>query len=375
MTQTASNRPFDKYRLILRLAGCALFLVSVASAPAMSSPAPELEPKVAKAVQKRLEKLRKQHGLASVVAAIARDGQIVWQGATGFADVESKRLAQPETPYRIASITKSMTATAAMQLVEDGKMSLDESIERLLPDFPEKEWPFTVRHLLMHQSGIRHYHGIENRPREHYPTLADALQVFQDSPLRFEPGSKYGYTTYGYTLIGRLIEAASSTPYENYMRDHVWGPAGMKSTGLEWKDRPISGQASLYRIQQEKLVPDMPTDLSVKFPGGGVVSTAGDLLRFANHFFSGDLVEPATRELMTTPPPPHNGPPYALGWMIFEHEQLGRLIANDGNQSGTNSNLVHLADHDISIAVITNVSNQGRVIQPFTRELANLLID
>ena len=143
----------------------------------------------------------------------------------------------------------------------------------------------------------------------------------------------------------------------------------MSATQLEWSAEPISGQAKLYRKQSKGLVADMQTDLSVKFPGGGVVSTAGDLVRFGMAFLGDALVSAETREIMLTPPPDHNGPPYALGWIVFDHDQLGRVAVNDGNQSGTNSHLVLLRDHEIVAAVLTNVSRQGRVVQPFTFQL------
>ena len=318
---------------------------------------------------KAIDRFREKYNLASVTAAIVFDGDIVWTGSTGYANIEARRPATPETPYRIASLTKSMTGVAVIKLVENKKIDLTATVQAYVPRFPEKRWPITVGQLLHHTAGIGHYRARENRPTEHFETLTDALTVFQGRPLRFEPGTRYGYTTYGYTLLGSVIEGATGMEYERWMKTNLWRPSGMLATQLENRNRPIDCQASLYRLKRKKLVPDTATDLSVKGPGGGVVSTAPDMARFAQAVMSGELLNEDSIKQLWTVPDSHDGPSYAAGWFVDHDHELGYVAMNDGNQSGANSRLILLPQRQLAVVVLCNVSRVGRPMQQFTWSL------
>ena len=155
-------------------------------------------------------------------------GKIVFEQGFGLADLENDVRATAATRYRTASIAKPMTAVAVMQLAAAGKLDLDADIRKYCPAFPEKKWPVTARQLLAHLGGVRHY----NRPgeasgTEFYPSVAASLALFKDEPLLHEPGTRYHYTTYGYTVLGCAIEGASGESYEAIMARSVFGPAGM----------------------------------------------------------------------------------------------------------------------------------------------------
>src|SRR5262249_32391362 len=151
-----------------------------------------------------------------------------------FADVENSVPAKEITAFRTGSIAKAMTAMAVMQLVEQGKIDLDAPIQKYCPAFPEKNSPLTVRHLLSHQNGIRHYKNrLEAASPEHYSSIVDSLKIFKDEPLLFEPGTKYSYTTYGYSVLGCAIEGATGMKYEEYMAKNIFQPAGMERTRVD----------------------------------------------------------------------------------------------------------------------------------------------
>ncbi|HUE95624.1 MAG TPA: serine hydrolase domain-containing protein [Longimicrobiaceae bacterium] len=161
-----------------------------------------------------VESVRQEWGAPGVSVAVALDGRIVFARGAGWADLVDSVPAEPETVYRIASTSKVITATAVLQLVERGLVGLDDDIRRYVPGFPPKPWPVTVRQVLTHVAGIRHYErGETSRKMEHYATVEEALALFAADSLLFQPGTRYGYTTYGYTLLQGVIEAAAETTF------------------------------------------------------------------------------------------------------------------------------------------------------------------
>lgn len=325
-----------------------------------------------------LDAKRADRTLAGVTAAVAIDHELVWEGGAGMRDREQSVPAEASMLHRVASITKSMTAVAIMQLVESGKIDLDASLQTYLPDYPESDrGTIRIRHLLAHTSGVRHYVGKENRPFNHYDTLADALAVFQDRRIAFEPGDRYLYTTYGYTILGAVIEAASGMSYEEYMKEFVWAPSGMQATSLEMHGEQDPTQSKLYRKNDAgEIEEDEYTDLSIKYPGGGLVSTSGDLVRFAIAFEAERLVSGKTRTAMLEIPPVSKPRrvPYALGWMVWDSETYGTYLHNDGGQSGTSTYLVILPEQKIAVAVMANLSNEGRAVRDIAFSLVDLAL-
>ena len=151
----------------------------------------------------------------SLAIAVVDNGNLVLAKGYGVADIENNVSATGDTVYRIASLSKSLTATAAMRLVEEHKLDLDAPIQKYCPAFPTKQWPVSVRELLTHQSGIRHYKNDEESVNtRHYTSIDEALrQDFTKDPLLFEPGTKFSYSSYGYLVLGCVMEGASGMSY------------------------------------------------------------------------------------------------------------------------------------------------------------------
>ena len=327
-------------------------------------------------VQAALDAFVTEAPAPGISAAIWADGKVAFEGGSGFADIKGQRKADASMVHRTASIAKPMTATGVMRLVERGKIDLDAEIQTYLPDFPKKEWPITIRHLLSHTSGIRHYRGLESTTNRHFASFAEAMTIFQGDKTAFQPGTDYLYTTYGYTVLGAIVEKASGQSFEDFMRANVWGLAGMSSTQLEVRGRDIPSKAVCYMKRQEaEFVVALPTDLSVKYPGGGMVTVASDLLRFGHAFLEGKLVSPATRDdmLAVTSVPGQKDHVYGLGWEIRSDKELGSLISHSGGQSGTSTNMAFYRDRGIGVAVLVNVSNVRMV--DIARQLAKAALD
>ena len=157
----------------------------------------------------------------------------VYSKGFGLADLEHRIAVTPTTAFRTASLAKPITATAVMQLVEARRLDLDAPIQQYCPAFPKKEWLVTARLILGHQAGIRHYKSGESSGKQFYFTIDDSLGLFKNDPLLHEPGTKYLYSTFGYSVLGCAIEGASKQTYEQYLREHVWTKAGMARTRLD----------------------------------------------------------------------------------------------------------------------------------------------
>ncbi|MCB9163103.1 MAG: beta-lactamase family protein [Flavobacteriales bacterium] len=171
-----------------------------------------------------------------------------WVHGAGWADRGSRIAFTPDTRTRIASITKPMTAIAIMQLAEQGRLHLDSAVRVYVPEFPEKpEGRPTIRQLLQHSAGLDDYASNKEREnRTHYTSLTEAMGIFQDRDLVSAPGVAFHYTTYGYVLLGVVIERVSGMSYEAYMQRYIWSPAGMVDTGGDGRDTSGTKHAELY---------------------------------------------------------------------------------------------------------------------------------
>jgi CubicO group peptidase (beta-lactamase class C family) len=309
------------------------------------------------------EEARVQWDAPGMSVAVVVDGKIAWARGFGLADVENDVPARADTVYRIASISKPMTATAVMQLVEKGQVHLDDLVQKYVPSFPDRGLGVTLRHLMTHTSGIRHYNGGgEFNDKEHFDSLAAAFEVFENDPLLFTPGTRYSYSTYGYNLLAGVVEAASGLAFEAYMREKVWTPSGMSVTRLEHQGEIVPRRSRQYVKAGGGGVENAPfADLSVKWAGGGVLSTVEDLGRFAIALDEGKLLASSTLEEMYQPMTLTDGSKthYGLGWEIDVDAGGRRWIAHGGGATGGSTYLLRLPERRFAVAICANVQDAG----------------
>jgi serine beta-lactamase-like protein LACTB, mitochondrial len=328
-----------------------LFFVSAVSAQT-------LPPAVVKQIDDIVEKARTAQKLPAVSVAVEVGGHVVFKKAYGFADLENDLRATPETLIRTGSIAKPMTAVGALKLYEEGKLDLDAPIQKYCPAFPQKKWTITTRQLLGHISGIRAYEGKEEASTAHYNSTADGMIFFKNDPLLFKPGDKYAYTTFGYTVVGCVMEGASGQKYEDFMATHVFAPAGMTHTQVD-DFRIVPHRARGYEKDEEGDVRNAGLmDSSYKVAGGGYVSTAEDLVKFAAAISEHKLLKPATTNMMWTSLKTSDGKPtnYGLGWGLAELDGI-RIYAHTGGQQGTSTSLLVMPSRDLASAVMVNMQH------------------
>jgi CubicO group peptidase (beta-lactamase class C family) len=224
-----------------------------------------------------------------------------------------------------------------------------------------------VLHLLTHTSGIKHYAGNATRTYTQYETLTDAVAFIMNrrGGIALPPQERYIYTTYGYTVLSLVIERASGSRFADYMRESVWLPAGMQNTSLEVTGESVPNKSKLYRKGEGGNIEDDDyDDLSAKAGGGGIQSTAADLLRFAIALENERLLTRESMDQMLYLPPlkdPRGDEreQYGSGWGFGDSPTLGKILSHSGGQSGTSTFLLICRDHDVAVSVLSNTAETG----------------
>jgi serine beta-lactamase-like protein LACTB, mitochondrial len=307
-------------------------------------------------VEQAIEAERQRQQVVGLSVAIAENGLLRHANGYGKADLENDVPAKADTVYRLASISKPITAVAALQLAERGKLNLDAPVQNYVPTFPLKQWGVSVRDLLGHLAGIRHYQGNELDSTIHYPNITEPLKIFAADPLIHQPRTKYHYTTYGFNLIGAAVEAAAGVPFLQYLRDNIFKPAGMVTIRADDQREIIRHRSRGYaKAKDGRIINTGLADTSNKIPGGGLCSTVFDLLAFANATESGLLLKRATQREMIQPQRLLDGKRtgYGLGWNVSPI--AGRTaISHSGSQQGARTLLVYFPELKLTLAVMAN---------------------
>jgi serine beta-lactamase-like protein LACTB len=305
------------------------------------------------------------HHVPGLSVAVIDRGRVILTQGYGVADVENSVAATADTVYRIASISKPITATAAMKLVEAGKLDLDAPIQKYCPDFPKKPWTITTRELLSHQSGIRDYRNEEESVNtRHYTSIQEALTQFASDPLEFEPGTKMHYTSYGYLLVGCVMEGASGARYDRYMLQTIFEPAQMPATRLDDVFAIVPHRARGYKIAAGgELQNAVFVDVSNKPPGSGINSSARDMGNFVAALYSTKLVSTATLNQMLTSATTRDGEPTIYGFGFFRGGPLGKYrglqeAGHGGDQQGVGSVLYLLPERQFGVVILSNLEGQ-----------------
>lgn len=323
---------------------------------AASLRAEEWSAEKARRVEQAIEAERQRQQVVGLSVAIAEGGLLRFADGFGKADLEHDIAATPDTMYRLASISKPITAVAALQLYERGKLNLDAPVQNYVPSFPQKQWGVSVRDLLSHLAGVRHYRGEELASTTHYTNLTDPLRIFAEDPLQHQPRSKYLYTTYGYNLIGAAVEAAAGAPFLHYLRENIFKPAGMVTIRADHQAEIIRHRSRGYAKSKEgRILNTGLADTSNKIPGGGLTATVFDLIGFANAFDSGLLLKRPTMRMMTQRQKMLDGKltGYGLGWNVMP--LAGRpAISHSGSQQGARTLLVLYPESKLTIVVLAN---------------------
>ena len=297
--------------------------------------------------------MEKQH-LPGVSIVVIKDQKIIKAEGYGLANVELNVPAKPDTVYKIGSVSKQFIATGIMLLVQDGKVSLDDTISKFLEGTPETCAPITVRHLLTHTSGlVREAPGFDPLKIQND---ADVIKTAYSLPLRFTPGQKYEYCNVGYFTLAEIISKVSGKPWGDFLNERVFAPLEMHATRTTNMTELVPNRANGYVWRNGKL-----QNASIYFalrPSGAFLSTVLDLAKWDAALETGKLLKQSTLDQMWTPVKLNDGTthPYGFGW---ELEPVGshKKVNHGGSLPGFRAQLARFVDDKLTVAVLTNGDN------------------
>ncbi len=294
--------------------------------------------------------------------AIHKTNGSTFHAAAGFQDRERSIGASVDTVYRLGSISKPVTALAALQLVQEGKLSLFANIAQYVPEWTNKEAGITLRHLLTHTSGVRHYVATKRDTYYEPFTVAKSLDVFKDDPLLFQPGERVSYSTHAFSLVARMVETAGGQDFKSAIKSRISDRTNSPTLALE--DRSIANafRTRLYSIRTgaDSILETREEDISWKSGGGGMESSAPDLARFGIATMTNGLLDPQLTDFMfQSQTVAGKGTNRGLGWSFGPHGQP----EHGGAQQGCRCLMVLDREHGTVYVVMTNTGGNHPIGQ------------
>jgi len=329
-----------------------------------------------------------EDNLPGLSLAVSVAGEIVWAEGFGWANIEERQPVTPQTRFRIGGTAKPMTATAVGLLVERGQLDIGLSARSYVPSFPEKAWPITTRQLMGHVAGIRHHDEDDEMlyRRTSCSGPLDALGIYADDSLRFEPGMAFEYSSYGWMLVGAVVEAAAGEPFLDFMQREVFDPIGMRDTVLDDPARPAAETTAFYwpfaSVDTKTGIEYANNpDNSCLQGAAGLLSTPSDVVRFGAAMLDGRLIAAETLDMLSTPVVLDSGEStgHSLGWSVRQiptgpASAETTVFGHDAISAGGTTSFVTVPEYGVVIAVTANVSH-ARNLSSLTAQLVDLFVE
>lgn len=294
---------------------------------------------------------------AAVIAV--REGAVVYRGAIGMADLELGVPLEPEMVFRLGSITKQFTAAAILLLEEEGKLEVTDPITEYLPDYPTNGHTITIEHLLTHTSGIYSYTdlpGYMATTVRQDMTVEELIEQFKDQPMEFSPGERWSYSNSGYILLGAILEEVSGVTYAEFLEDRIFEPLDLQQT-YYGGPQIIPNRVTGYDNNANGLRNAYPLSMTQPYAAGSILSTVDDLAQWNAALFGGDLLSSASLEKMTSPYTLNDGSSASYGYGLAATQLRGSAaLTHGGGIFGFQTLGIHIPDHDVYVAVLSNSS-------------------
>lgn len=287
------------------------------------------------------------------------DGKIVYEAGQGLADIDSKRPITPATVFRMGSITKQFSAAIMLQLVAEGKLSLNDKLSKFLPDFPKPGADATVAQLLNHTVGVQSYTAIPgwmveaNTGKAH--TTEQMIAQFKDLPSPSKPGEKFEYNNSGYVLVGAVIEKASGKPWHQNVEERIARPLGLTTIRYGVMESETPNMAVGYTEAEGKIAPAQTIHMSVPHAAGALIGSVEDLAKWNAALHHGKIIPPALCARMIAPTVLPGGKSEQYGYGIAPRELRGhKAIGHGGGIFGFSTDSIYLPKEDVFVAVFAN---------------------
>ncbi|MDN2673878.1 serine hydrolase [Janthinobacterium sp. SUN026] len=290
---------------------------------------------------------------------VTQAGLTVFRKAYGMADVAKGLPMTPDTVMRIASISKQFTATGILMLADEGKLALDDDIQKFLPDYPSGGKRITIEHLLTHTSGIANF---TNKPTFEAgmntdQTVSQMIDSFKNDALQFEPGTRYSYSNSGYFLLGAIIEKVSGLSYAKFVEQRIFVPLGMRDSAYEGHERGSAMRAKGYTRSSagSGFEPGKAVSMTLPYAAGALVSTVDDLARWDAAVSAGTLLKPSSQQKAFTAHVLADGKsvPYGYGWSVRKMRGMP-MQSHGGGIPGFSTYALRLPEKQLYVAVLTN---------------------
>jgi CubicO group peptidase (beta-lactamase class C family) len=303
---------------------------------------------------------------------VAKGGKILLSKGYGMANEEHEVPNKGNTKFRLGSITKQFTAVSILQLQEKGKLNVQDSITKYIPNSPEAWKPVTIHHLLSHTGGVPSYTSMAEygkRMREDSSKPLEFIARFKDKPLDFAPGSKHAYSNSGYFLLGVIIEQVSGKSYEQYLRENIFDKVDMQDSGYDWDYKILKNRATGYDRDADGKHRNAPyLDMGQPYAAGSLYSTVEDLYRWDRALYTEKVLSKKSLEAAWTPVMNNYGYGWVMGKILGEH----RTISHGGGINGFSTMMIRLPDDDAFVAVFSNLETRdsGRL----ANEIAQIVL-
>lgn len=301
---------------------------------------------------------------------VAKDGKVLYRNAVGEAQAEWNIPNTPETKFRLGSITKQFTAVAVLQLVEKGKIKLDDPVKKYYTGAPASWDAITIHHLLNHTSGIPSYTdqpGFFAKGSMLPMKAGEIVKLTQDKALEFPPGSKFHHNNTGYVLLGAILETVTGKPYADHMRDVIFDPLGMKDTGYDVSAVILKNRAAGYQRGKNGLENALYLDMTLPHASGALYSTVDDLLKWDQALYTEKLITEASRRKLFTPGLDN----YGYGWGLTK-TRAHFVAQHGGGINGFSGHILRVLDENLVVITLANLSNSGA--SELAQELAKLAL-
>ena len=330
-----------------------------------------------KSVKKLAKKFLKKHRIPGMAISVSHHGELIWSKGFGFSNKKSRTKVKPDkTIFRIASISKSITAVALAKMVDDGLINLDESIHTYLPDYPKRKYDFSIRQLAGNIAGIRHYKDTNEYALNKKLSITEGLSIFKNDSLLFKPSTQYSYSTFGFVLLSEVMQKVAKKPFDSLINESIFSPLSMQQSLMEISDVTVLNKTQFYKTNSlQKVVPSKLVSNEYKVAGGGFLSTSEDVVKFGNELiFPRILSQNAISEITTSQRLVSGAKTgYGIGFSIEKTKNGTPKIYHTGGGVGASTILLIYPEEELVISVLTNLT--GVSMADFGRELEAFFIN